>query len=219
MRFKLIIFDWDGTLMDSAAKIINCLVAAAQDVGLPSPDHDAVREIIGLSLEDACNALFPVASPEQHRELIGRYRLHFLVRDRTAMQLFPGVLKYLHEFYARGYLLAIATGKARRGLDKALTDTNTSHLFAATRCADEARSKPHPQMVLDILGQTGIETNESVMVGDTVFDLQMANDAGVHALAVSYGMHAVDRLHAHAPLACVNSFPEVYAWVLNQSAQ
>lgn len=218
MRIKLIIFDWDGTLMDSAAKIINCLLAAVQDVGLPSLDRDAVRQIIGLSLKDAFNALFPDASLEQHRELIERYRLHFLIRDRTAMQLFPGVLKHLPEFCDRGYLLAVATGKARQGLDRALTETDTAHLFAATRCADEAPSKPHPRMLLDILDQTGVEASEAVMVGDTVFDLQMANEAGVHALAVTYGMHDVAQLHAHDPLACVNSFPEVYTWILNQAA-
>ncbi len=218
MRVKLIIFDWDGTLMDSAAKIINCLLAAVGDVGLPSLDRDAARQIIGLSLNDAFNALFPNASLEQHSALIERYRLHFLTRDRTAMQLFPGVSKYLHELCGRGYLLAVATGKARRGLDQALTDTDTSHLFATTRCADEAPSKPHPKMLLDILDQTGVEASESVMVGDTVYDLQMANEAGVHALAVTYGMHDVAQLHAHDPLACVNSFPEVYAWILNQAA-
>ncbi len=218
MRVKLIIFDWDGTLMDSAAKIINCLLAAVGDVGLPSLDRDAARQIIGLSLNDAFNTLFPDASLEQHRELVERYRSHFLTKDRTVMQLFPGVLKYLHELCSRGYLLAVATGKGRRGLDQALTDTATSQLFAATRCADEAPSKPHPKMLLDILDQTGVEASEAVMVGDTVFDLQMANEAGVYALAVTYGMHDVAQLHAHDPLACVNSFPEVYAWILNQAA-
>jgi phosphoglycolate phosphatase len=218
MRVKLVIFDWDGTLMDSAAKIINCLLAAIGDVGLGSLDRHAVRQIIGLSLHDAFNTLFPGASLEQHRELVERYRLHFLTTDRTAMQLFPGVLKHLQELCGRGYLLAVATGKGRRGLDQVLTDTDTSHLFVATRCADEAPSKPHPQMLLDILDQTGIEASESVMVGDTVFDLQMANQAGVHAVAVTYGMHDVTQLHAHDPLACLNSFPEVYAWILNQAA-
>lgn len=219
MQIRLVIFDWDGTLMDSADKIINCLVAAAEDVGLPSPDRDAIRQIIGLSLEDASHALFPDVGQDQHHALIARYRLHFAIRDRTAMSLFPGVSRYLRQFHDQGYLLAVATGKARRGLNKALADTDTSHLFAATRCADEAPSKPHPQMLLDILDQTGVAASESVMVGDTAFDLQMANDADVCALAVSYGMHDVDRLHAHNPLACVNSFPEVYEWVLKQSAQ
>ncbi len=217
-RLKLIIFDWDGTLMDSAAKIVNCLLAAVGDVGLPSLDREAVRQIIGLSLNDAFHALFPHASSQQRQDLVARYRLHFLTKDRTAMQLFPGVLPYLQELCGHGYLLAVATGKARGGLDRALTDTDTAHLFAATRCADEAPSKPHPRMLLDILDQTGVEAGESVMVGDTVFDLQMANEAGVPALAVTYGMHDVAQLRAHDPLACVDSFPEVYAWILNQTA-
>ncbi len=217
MQIKLIIFDWDGTLMDSAAKITNCVQAAVRDVGLPSLSRDAVRQIIGLSLQNAFTILCPNANSDQRRQLIERYRLHFSSQDQTSMELFPGVAQHLGELHARGYVLAVATGKARRGLDRALSDTATAHFFSATRCADEAPSKPDPQMLFDILDATGVEARESVMVGDTEFDLRMANDAGIPALAVSYGMHDVAQLHAHEPLACVHSFAEVYAWILNQN--
>lgn len=218
MPIKLVIFDWDGTLMDSAAMIVNCFNAATRDVGLPQRGAREVRQIIGLSLHDAFKTLIPRASPDQRSRLIERYRAHFLTLEPTAMPLFPGVTQYLRELYAQRYLLAVASGKSRRGLEKALNDTGTTPYFVSTRCADEALSKPHPQMVLDILQDTGISPREAIVVGDTVFDLQMAMAARVDAVAVTYGVHELDQLRQHQPLACVNSFPEVYEWINRQSA-
>jgi phosphoglycolate phosphatase len=129
------------------------------------------------------------------------------------MPLFAGVREGLADLNARGYLLAIATGKARRGLTRALHASGIEHLFVASRCADEAFSKPHPQMLLDILERTGMDAAGALMVGDTVYDLQMASSARVDAVAVSYGVHARDRLLTHAPLACLGSFSEVHAWL------
>jgi phosphoglycolate phosphatase len=208
----LIIFDWDGTLMDSEAKIVRCIQGAAQDLGTPDPGPAAIRHIIGLGLQEAMQALFPGETGVRRVQLIDRYRQHFLELDNTAMPLFPGVREGLAALAEQGYLLAVATGKARRGLERVLDETGTRHLFVASRCADEAFSKPHPRMLEDILDMTGINRQQAIMVGDTVYDMEMARHAGVSGLAVSYGVHAREHLLDCGALACLDSFPEVQAW-------
>ncbi len=212
-RFELIVFDWDGTLMDSEEKIVRCFSAAATDVGLHDPGRDAVRNIIGLGLPEAMQALYPGLAATKQDQLVERYREHFLHRDRTAMPLFPGVAEGLAALVGQGYLLAVATGKARRGLDRVLEQTNTARYFTVTRCVDEACSKPHPRMLADILARTGVAADDAIMVGDTVYDMQMAASAGVAALAVSYGVHEKERLLRENPLACLDSFAAVRAWL------
>ncbi len=212
-QFDLIVFDWDGTLMDSEAKIVRCLQAAAVDTGIPDPGSAAIRDIIGLGLSEAMQVLFPEQTQGRRAELVERYRRHFLELDATGMPLFPGVPQGLTQLAQQGYLLAIATGKARRGLDRVLDDTGMRHLFVSSRCADEAFSKPHPQMLEDILDHTGVEARRALMVGDTVYDMEMARSAQVAGLAVSYGVHARERLLDCGALACLDSFPEVCAWV------
>jgi len=210
--FDLIVFDWDGTLMDSEAKIVHCIQGAARDLGIHDPGPEATRHIIGLGLQEAMQTLFPAETPESRQRLIHRYREHFLKLDTTAMPLFPGVPEGLAHLADRGYLLAIATGKARRGLERVLDETGLRHLFVASRCADEAFSKPHPRMLEDVLSFTGVTADRAVMVGDTVYDMQMARHARVAALAVSYGVHARPDLMDHGALACLDSFPDVRAW-------
>jgi len=210
---ELIIFDWDGTLMDSVAKIVRCFSAALADTDTPDPGEEAIRHIIGLGLEEAMTALLPQADAARRARVVERYREHFLHLDRTGMELFPGVRAGLEALSEQGYLLAVATGKARRGLDRVLRDTGTAHLFCATRCADEAFSKPHPKMLEDILEQTGFDAGRALMVGDTSYDMEMARHAGVAGLAVTYGVHGRELLAEHAPLACLDSFEEVYAWL------
>ena len=212
-QFDLIVFDWDGTLMDSAAKIVRCMQAAAVDVGIPDPGSAAIRDIIGLGLSEAMQVLFPEQAPVRRAELVERYRRHFLELDTTETPLFPGVKQGLTQLTGQGYLLAIATGKARRGLDRVLDDTGMRHLFTSSRCADEAFSKPHPQMLDDLLDETGVGAGRALMVGDTVYDMEMARSAQVAGLAVSYGVHARERLLDCGALACLDSFPEVCAWV------
>ncbi|HCU54042.1 MAG TPA: HAD family hydrolase [Gammaproteobacteria bacterium] len=208
----LIVFDWDGTLMDSEAKIVRCLQGAAHDIGATDPGPAAIRHIIGLGLQEAVQTLFPEEPASRRTLLIDRYRQHFLELDQTAMPLFPGVRDGLMTLAEHGYLLAVATGKARRGLDRVLDDTDTRHLFVASRCADEAFSKPHPRMLDDILEFTGIDRRRAIMVGDTVYDMQMARNAGVAGLAVSYGVHSREHLLENGALACLDSFPDVLAW-------
>lgn len=217
-RHELIIFDWDGTLMDSIAKIVRCFTAALNDVGAPDPGEEATRHVIGLGLAEAVATLLPQVDAATRAQVVERYRVHFLHNDQTDMPLFPGVREGLESLVAQGYLLAIATGKARRGLDRVLHDTGTAHLFCATRCADEAFSKPHPRMLEDILEQSGKEAGKALMVGDTTYDMQMARHAGMDSLAVTYGVHARELLAAHSPLACLDSFIEVYAWLKQPSA-
>lgn len=212
-RHELIIFDWDGTLMDSIAKIVRCFTAALDDVGLPQPGDGAVRHVIGLGLAEAVATLLPEAAAATRAQVVERYREHFLHIDRTDMPLFPGVREGLASLAEQGYLLAVATGKARRGLERVLRDTGMAELFVATRCADEAFSKPHPRMLEDILERTGMNADRALMVGDTTYDMQMARHAGMDGLAVTYGVHGRELLAAHAPLACLDSFGEVYAWL------
>jgi phosphoglycolate phosphatase len=211
--FDLIVFDWDGTLMDSEAKIVRCMQAAAAESGIADPGPAAIRNIIGLGLNEAIQALFPEQTATRRADLVEAYRRHFLELDATDMPLFPGVTHGLTQLEQQGYLLAIATGKARRGLNRVLDETGMRHLFVSSRCADEAYSKPHPQMLEDILVHTGVDAGRALMVGDTVYDMEMARSAKVAGLAVSYGVHARERLLDCGALACLDSFPEVCAWV------
>ncbi len=202
-QFDLIVFDWDGTLMDSEAKIVRCMQAAAVDVGIPDPGTEAIRDIIGLGLNEAMQVLFPEQAPPRRADLVERYRRHFLELDTTGRRFSRVSRPGLAQLTEQGYLLAIATGKARRGLNRVLDDTDMHHLFTSSRCADEAFSKPHPQMLDDILDETGIDARRALMVGDTVYDMQMARSAKVAGLAVSYGVHARERLLDCGALSCV----------------
>ncbi len=213
-KYEMVIFDWDGTLMDSERKIINCFQKAARDLDIPQPDDASVRDIIGLGMAEAVAKVFGDSSDAERQALIEQYRHHFLGADQTRMPLFPGVRELLHELADCGYLLAIATGKARRGLSLVLEETGLAELFTASRCADEAFSKPHPQMLLDILDETGLQPEDAVMVGDTAYDLQMAQNAGVDSLAVSYGVHDRERLMQHQPLRCFDEFRQVAQWLM-----
>lgn len=212
-KYDLIVFDWDGTLMDSEAKIVNCIAAAAYDCGIPDPGPAASRHIIGLGLKEALHTLFPDVPGSDRARIADRYREHFLLHDRTETALFPDVAQGLARLADAGYLLAVATGKSRRGLDKVLDETATRHFFTATRCADETASKPHPQMLHELLEVTGSEAGRAIMVGDTTYDMLMARNAGMDGLAVSYGAHARELLLDHAPRACLDSFADVYAWL------
>jgi len=218
MRFELIVFDWDGTLMDSEARIVACIQAAFTDLGLPAPTRESARDIIGLGLEEAMAQLCPGADQATRADLVLQYRRHFLVSDRTPSALFPGALEALDWIAAQGYRLAVATGKSRAGLDKSLAETGLTGFFHATRCADETFSKPHPQMLLELMDELGATADETLMIGDTEYDLQMARNAGVKSLAVCYGVHSPERLLAHEPLACVDSLSAIPVWLTDPTS-
>jgi len=210
---ELIAFDWDGTLMDSEARIVTCLQAAFVDLALPAPSHAAARDIIGLGLEESMLRLYPTADATLCANLIERYRQHFLVTNPTRSQLFAGVREALEQLAAHGYLLAVATGKSRVGLNLALAETDLNGFFHATRCADETCSKPNPQMLFDIMDELGVRPAATLMVGDTEYDLQMAHNAGTAAVAVCCGVHSSERLLAFQPLACLDSVSALPAWL------
>ncbi len=199
--------------MDSALKIVTCFKQAAADTGAPYPGDESVRNVIGLGLTEAMKILFPSLDQTAKDAVVSRYREHFLYLDQTPMEFFPDVETGLVELVDQGYTLAVATGKARRGLDRIFERTHVGRLFSASRCADESRSKPHPQMLFDILKETGHDKDAAIMVGDTEYDLQMANEAGLVSLAVSYGVHERQRLLNHKPLACLDSFQSVCCWL------
>lgn len=192
--YRLLVFDWDGTLMDSSEKIVNCFVAAACDSRLAAPEPGKIVELIGLNLTECFARLFPELGSVEVSRLVERYREHWMFRDTTPMRLFPGVEKGLKQLDDAGYLLCVATGKSARGLRRALDDTALGSRFVYTRCADQGRSKPHPEMLENILSFTGVSRSEAVMIGDTVFDLEMAANAGMDGWGVSYGSHSAETL-------------------------
>ena len=211
MRYDLIVFDWDGTLIDSAGTIVQCIQDAARDMGLAVPEAARARHVIGLGLHDSLRHAVPELPVERYQEFAGHYRRYFLARQ-DAMLLFPGIRALLEEL-GTGRRLAIATGKSRRGLDRALDAGGLRPLFAGSRCADETRPKPHPAMLLELMGELAVEPERVLMVGDTSHDLEMAGAAGVDALAVAYGAHPEDGLRACGPKGCVSSVAELAAWL------
>jgi len=211
-RYSLIVFDWDGTLFDSAAVITECIQQAARDMALPVPDRRTASHVIGLGLNDSLRHAMPALPPDQYPEFLALYRGYFLERE-DSLSLFPGVTELLAELKQRGHRLAVATGKPRRGLDFALQASGIGPLFAASRCGDETRSKPDPAMLLELLRELEIDPQSGLMIGDTSHDLQMARSAGVDAVAVSYGAHPEETLRALAPRACVASVEELRQWL------
>ena len=213
MNFRLLVFDWDGTLMDSEARIVGCIRAAAQDLGAEPLEEEAIRNIIGLGLREAVEILYPGADAGFRERLAGRYRDHYLGNNGIPSQLFRGARETLVNLSERGYLLGVATGKGRRGLDMALASTKLHELFHATRCATETLSKPNPQMLQQVMEELGATPDETLMIGDTEYDMQMAGNAGTAALAVSYGVHERERLMAQAPLGCLDDISELGEWL------
>jgi len=211
--YQLLIFDWDGTLMDSESKIVACIKAAIRDVGAEPRDSKAIRNIIGLGLHEAVNALYPDSTHDFHLAMAEHYRRHFIYEDQTASAMFAGAREMLASLQEAGHLLAVATGKGRVGLDKSLEETQCRGYFHTTRCADETRSKPHPQMLLEIMDETCIQPQDTLMIGDTEYDLQMATNAGVPSLAVAHGVHEQHRLLQHGPLECVSGISRLAAWL------
>jgi len=208
----LIVFDWDGTLFDSAAVITDCIQQAARDMALPVPDRRTASHVIGLGLHESLRHALPELRQENYAEFLALYRGYFLEREDT-LSLFPGVPELLSELKQRGYQLAVATGKPRRGLDRALQASGIGPLFAASRCGDETHPKPHPAMLLELLAKLQLGAPQMLMIGDTSHDLVMAASAGVDAVAVTYGAHPEDSLRAFAPRACVSSVVELRQWL------
>jgi phosphoglycolate phosphatase len=204
-RYDLLVFDWDGTLVDSIERIVTSLQFAALRVLNTRIEEQSARDVIGLSLHTAIQRLLPGLQDEAVIEnLTQTYSQHYLIDNPVPAPLFPGVVDMLQELNGRGYTLAIATGKSRRGLDRALAEHAVGHLFAETRCATEHLSKPDPEMLIDIIQCLRSRPERTLMVGDSEHDLQMAANAGVDAVGVTHGVHNEDVLNGYGPIACLD---------------
>lgn len=210
---KLIIFDWDGTLSDSVTRITQCIQLAADEHQLPRPSFDQAKEIIGLGLREAVRHLFPSADVAMVERFSASYSAYYRQQDSSPCAFFPGVLTSLQRLRDAGHLLAVATGKSRAGLNRALQATDLIDFFHSSRCADETRSKPHPLMLEELLAETRMAPQNAVMVGDTEFDMQMAVNAGMPRIAVSYGAHDSARLLAYDPIICLNDFSKIAKYI------
>lgn len=211
-RFDLLVFDWDGTLADSAGHIVASLQAACRDLDLPVPSERDARHIIGLGLHDSIRYILPQVPESEFAQVAERYRVHYLAGEHD-VRLFPRVEEGLALLEQAGYQLAIATGKSRRGLDRALASLGVRERFVATRCADEGFPKPHPQMLETLMDMAGAQADRTLMIGDTTHDLLMAASARASAVAVTYGAHPEEELARLLPLACVASFSQLMQWL------
>ena len=198
--------------MDSTSTIVKCIQAAAKDLSLPIPRDDVAAHVIGLGLHEAMQAVMPDVDPKYYPRMVERYRYHSLSRDHE-LTLFDGVQEMLNELSQQGYFLAVATGKSRVGLNRAMNDVKLLSMFDATRCADETFSKPHPAMLQELTRELGQDMKRTVMIGDTTHDLLMANNAGAAGVAVQYGAHPVDQLHACNPLYSAATVAELHQWL------
>jgi phosphoglycolate phosphatase len=211
-RFDLIAFDWDGTLSDSTALIARCIQQAVADVGGTVPSTEVASHVIGLGLMQALAHAAPDVPAEKHALLGDRYRHHYFAAQHN-LSLFPGVLELLHSLRERGYLLAVATGKSRHGLDEALKNVALQGMFHTTRTADQTRGKPHPQMLHEIFEELAVDPARTLMVGDTTHDLELARNAACASAAVTYGAHPPDAFAALGPLCIVDSVPQLHDWI------
>ena len=215
-RFDLIAFDWDGTLFDSTAIIVRCIQAAVRDVGGTVPTDKEAAYVIGMGLMQALAHAAPDVPPEKYTELGNRYRFHY-IQHQDDLSLFDGVLPLLNDLRERGHLLAVATGKSRRGLDEALHTVQLKGVFDGSRTADQTAGKPHPLMLQELMAVFDVAPERLLMIGDTTHDLQMAVNAGCASVGVSYGAHEPDAFHALQPLAVAHSVRELHDWLLNNA--
>ena len=217
MNWRLLVFDWDGTLMDSAGHIVAAVRAAAEDIGVRVPIEDDVRHVIGLGLREAIAAVLPELDDEGYARFVEAYRRRFWQESLHGQSLFSGAREVLLELKAAGYLLAVATGKGKNGLRHVLEKEMLHQVFDVTRCAEETLSKPHPQMLNEILDDLGLMPTAGLMIGDTTYDMEMAVRAGMDRLGVSYGAHQKDLLLSHRPLGILNDIRDLPQWLASAS--
>jgi len=209
MSYKAIVFDWDGTLVDSESHIVDCIGYAADQLGLAALSYDRRKSIIGLGMREALLELYPELDHAQIVAMREHYAAHFFGRKTEPYDLFPGVLDTLEALKSKGVSLAVATGKSRNGLDKALQSTGLGRFFDIERCADETRSKPDPLMLKEIAAHYQYDYKDMLMVGDTSYDMSMAQQVNMPAVAVSYGVHALEDLHPYQPVKVIDALPVI----------
>lgn len=209
-KIKVLVFDWDGTLADSTAMIVDAMNRAIMDLGLDEIESCKIKNVIGLGLDEAIHCLYPEMNSEERSLVAEHYREHYLSNSADGrIPLFPYAREILSRLNESGYLLAVATGKSRRGLDRSLKETATERFFQTSRCADECFSKPHPQMLRDIMDHFAVKPEHTLMIGDSEYDMQMADSAGTSSIAAGYGVHEANRLLKYNPVACINSLNEL----------
>lgn len=208
----LYIFDWDGTLCDSLDKIVRCTRAAAREMGIPEPTDDAVKNIIGLSLLPAIQQVFPTINDDELQELLRLYSKHFIDDSSGESPLYHGAQETLEHLLNEGHQIAVATGKSRKGLNRVLKALDMEGVFHSTRCADETASKPDPLMLRELLTELSVPVEEAVMIGDTEYDMGMAQAIDMKRIAVSYGAHEIHRLHPYEPIHSLDAINELIQW-------
>ena len=211
-RFDLLVFDWDGTLFDSIGAIGESVRAVCRALSIPEPEGEQARRGIGLGLAEALRHAIPWLPEDRLPEFIERFGVEYRRRE-SSLGLYAGARELIERLYRAGFALGVATGKSRRGLDRVFSSTGLGRFFRASRCADECFSKPHPQMLLELLGEFSVSPERALMIGDTTHDLQMAANATISALAVSYGAHSEEHLKELAPLACFSSVSALERWL------
>lgn len=216
LPYSLLVFDWDGTLVDSIGTIVECTRTTLTELSLPVPKNQTLRGVIGLGLRETIGVMVPECDESTYEAIVSTYRKHWFGTFQRQTRLFSGARQALDELRASGYSLAVATGKSRRGLEGELDAAGIRDHFLATRTASEARSKPHPQMLLDLLDEVGAQPSRALMIGDTSYDLEMAVDAGMRAVAVTSGGHDTSELERFDPLACLAGVHELPTWLAEQ---
>jgi len=211
--FSLLIFDWDGTLLDSISSIVACTQQALRELDQPPVPDEQIRGAIGLGLRETVERFAPGCDETLFQAIVETYGRHWLTTYCHQPQLFPGVRGLLEDLRLAGYLLGLATAKGRKGLTRDLEATGMGEFFLATRTVDEARSKPDPQMILDIADELGVTTDRTLMVGDTIHDLEMAHNARAAAVAVCSGSESRTTLEEARPLVCLDRATELPAWL------
>jgi phosphoglycolate phosphatase len=211
-RYEVIVWDWDGTIIDSTPTIVFCIQQACRDLGFPEPDDSLASSVIGLGIQDSLRRAVPWIEPAHFPKMADRFRHHYLARDHD-LHLFDGIRELLEGLRDAGFRLGVATGKSRVGLDRSLAHHGLGHVFEETRTADESFSKPHPGMLLELSDVLQVPVRRMLMVGDTTHDLQMAINAGVDGVAVTYGAHPLDTLQTTDSLGYVHSVPELSSWL------
>jgi phosphoglycolate phosphatase len=209
VKYKAIVFDWDGTLMNSISKIVETMQSTASYLGLPVPDFDQAKNVIGISLLPSLKQLFNIQDDKIATQIIDTYKKHFKEHAQTSSPLFNGAIELLEKLKQQGYILAVATGKGRQGLEHNWHHSNTKHFFSASRTADDAQSKPSPDMLQQILCELNLSADQVLMVGDTTYDLAMAEAIDIDRIGVSFGVHSVNTLQKHKPLAIINTLDEL----------
>ncbi len=213
MKYKAIIFDWDGTLMDSVSKIVESMQSTAVALNLPVPTFEQGKDVIGISLLPALKQLFKIDDEQQAQQVLLAYRAEFSQHKQVCSPLFEGAQQLLVDLKTQGYTLAVATGKARAGLSFNMQHSNTESYFSVTKTADDAPSKPSPDMLLQILQELNLSAKDVLMVGDTTYDMAMAEAIDVDRVAVSFGVHNAAQLNQHRPLAVIDHLSQLHRYV------